>query len=105
MSFEWAAEYALFKEESKDEIDPPAASAPEESLSGEPSNKLTRREREVASLVTHGLTNREVSTALGISERTAGNHVARILKKLGLRSRAQIAGWAGEHQSLTLDPD
>ena len=105
MSLEGAAEYALFKEKSKDESDPPAASAPEESLSGEPSNKLTRREQEVAALVTHGLTNREVSTALGISERTAGNHVARILKKLELRSRAQIAGWAGEHQSLTLDPD
>jgi DNA-binding NarL/FixJ family response regulator len=72
-------------------------------LSGEPSNKLTRREQEVTALVTRGLTNREVATALGISERTAGNHVARILKKRGLRSRAQIAGWAGEHYSLTLD--
>jgi predicted ATPase/DNA-binding SARP family transcriptional activator/DNA-binding CsgD family transcriptional regulator len=105
MSLEEAVEYALFKEKSKDESDSRTASAPEESLSGEPSNKLTRREHDVAALVTHGLTNREVSTALGISERTAGNHVARILKKLGLRSRAQIAGWAGEHQSLTLDPD
>ena len=105
MSLEEATEYALFKEKSKDEIDPPAASAPEEPLSGQPSNKITRREQEVAALVTRGLTNREVSTALGISERTAGNHVARILKKLGLRSRAQIAVWAGEHQSLTLDPD
>jgi predicted ATPase len=35
--------------------------------------------------------NRQLSTRLGISERTAGNHVARILSKLGLRSRAQIA--------------
>ena len=52
---------------------------------------LTRREREVAVLVARGLTTREISTRLGISERTAGNHVARILRKLDLRSRAQVA--------------
>ena len=33
-------------------------------------------------------------TELSISERTAGNHVAKILSKLGLRSRTQIASWA-----------
>jgi DNA-binding NarL/FixJ family response regulator len=57
---------------------------------------LTRREREVAALIARGLTNRQVSTELSISERTAGNHVAKILKKLGLRSRAQIVSWVSE---------
>jgi DNA-binding CsgD family transcriptional regulator len=56
---------------------------------------LTRREREVTVLVAWGLTNRQISTQLSISGRTAGNHVAKILRKLGLRSRAQIAAHAG----------
>ena len=62
---------------------------------------LTSREREVATLVARGLTNRQVATELGISERTAGNHVARILRKLALRSRAQIASWVNERQLRT----
>jgi non-specific serine/threonine protein kinase len=68
-------------------------------------DKLTRREQEVAVLVAGGLTNRQISTELGISERTVGNHVARILRKLGLRSRAQIASWTTERQLLAPDPD
>ncbi len=62
--------------------------------------RLTRREQEVALLVARGLTNRQISTSLGLSERTAGNHVATILRKLGLRSRAQIAAWATERYQL-----
>jgi DNA-binding NarL/FixJ family response regulator len=59
----------------------------------------------VAVLVARGLTNRQISTRLGISERTAGNHVARILRKLGLRSRAQIAAWVTEYSLPTRNPD
>jgi DNA-binding NarL/FixJ family response regulator len=59
----------------------------------------------VVVLVARGLTNRQISAHLGISERTAGNHVGRILGKLGLRSRAQIASWALEHGLLTPDPE
>jgi DNA-binding NarL/FixJ family response regulator len=50
----------------------------------------------VAVLVASGLTNRQISTELSISERTAGNHVAKILRKLGLNSRTRIATWATE---------
>jgi DNA-binding NarL/FixJ family response regulator len=56
---------------------------------------LTRREREVAYLVACGLTNRQISEELFISKRTVEAHVRKILKKLGLRSRAQIAARAG----------
>ena len=52
---------------------------------------LTSREREVANLVAQGMSNREVATALIISQRTAESHVQRILTKLGLNSRTQIA--------------
>jgi non-specific serine/threonine protein kinase len=52
---------------------------------------LTRREIEIADLVTAGLTNRQIAARLVISERTADTHVGRILAKLGCTSRAQIA--------------
>jgi predicted ATPase/DNA-binding SARP family transcriptional activator/DNA-binding CsgD family transcriptional regulator len=51
---------------------------------------LTAREREVALLVGRGLTNRQIASELSISEHTAANHVRKILKKLGVRSRTQI---------------
>jgi DNA-binding CsgD family transcriptional regulator len=58
---------------------------------------LTVREREVATLVASGMTNRELAEALVISESTAEVHVKRILSKLGLKSRVQVAAWAAEH--------
>jgi DNA-binding CsgD family transcriptional regulator len=54
---------------------------------------LSPREREVAVLVARGLTNRQLANELVISTRTADHHVANILAKLGLDTRAQIAGW------------
>jgi pimeloyl-ACP methyl ester carboxylesterase/DNA-binding CsgD family transcriptional regulator len=54
---------------------------------------LTRRQREVASLVAEGLTNREIAARLVVSERTAEGHIEQIRTKLGVRSRTQIAAW------------
>jgi DNA-binding CsgD family transcriptional regulator len=54
---------------------------------------LTKRRREVAALVTEGLTNREIGQRLGIDERSAEGHVERIRIRLGFRSRTQIAAW------------
>ncbi|WP_416962481.1 ATP-binding protein [Streptomyces sp. Agncl-13] len=54
---------------------------------------LSKREWEVAELVAKGHTNKEIAAALVISIRTAEGHVRRILDKLGLLSRAQIAAW------------
>src|SRR5215203_3233148 len=101
MSPEEAAEYVFFR----DKADPPTSPAPQESSTGEPALSLSGREREVSVLVAQGFTNRQISTELGISGRTAGNHVGKILGKLGLRSRAQIASWATEHGLLTSDPE
>jgi predicted ATPase/DNA-binding CsgD family transcriptional regulator len=56
-----------------------------------PTARLTRREREVAELITQGLTNREIGGRLFIAERTVDTHVSRILAKLGCSSRAQVA--------------
>jgi predicted ATPase/DNA-binding SARP family transcriptional activator/DNA-binding CsgD family transcriptional regulator len=92
MSLEEAAAYAL----SEDVDQPQSPIVHEPSPYFEPMGNLTPREQETALLVARGLTNRQISTKLSISERTAGNHVAKILKKLGLRSRAQIASWVSE---------
>jgi non-specific serine/threonine protein kinase len=54
-------------------------------------DRLTRREREVAELLSRRLTNRQIAERLVITERTAENHVQRILGKLGLRSRRELA--------------
>jgi DNA-binding CsgD family transcriptional regulator len=58
--------------------------------------RITRREREIAALIAEGLTNAELGDRLTLTEGTIGNHVAHILRKLGLKSRTQIAVWAVE---------
>ncbi|MGH3087859.1 MAG: response regulator transcription factor, partial [Rubrobacteraceae bacterium] len=73
-------EYALSADE------PPASSIPEESPP-----VLTAREEEISALVARGFTNRSIAEELSISERTVDTHVSRILKKLGLRSREEVA--------------
>ena len=59
---------------------------------------LTEREREVLSLVGQGASNKEIASALFITERTARTHVSNILGKLGLSSRTQAALWAVENK-------
>jgi len=66
----------------------------------EPTQKLTRRELEVAVLAAGEYTNRQIAKELVLSEHTVATHVRRILNKLGLRSRAQIATWIGDNSPL-----
>jgi DNA-binding CsgD family transcriptional regulator len=61
---------------------------------------LTAREREVATLVAQGKSNREIADELVLSKRTVDKHVGSILSKLGFHSRAQIAAWAVEKRLL-----
>ena len=51
---------------------------------------LTEREREVASLVASGQSNRDVGEQLEISHRTVEVHKARIMAKLGIRTTAEL---------------
>jgi DNA-binding CsgD family transcriptional regulator len=57
----------------------------------DPLGALTRRERDVLTLVAEGRSNREVAEALFISEKTASVHVSHILAKLGVSSRVQAS--------------
>ena len=51
---------------------------------------ITDRQREVIELIAQGLSNEELSVALGISPRTAKSHCDVLRQKLGVRRRRQI---------------
>jgi DNA-binding NarL/FixJ family response regulator len=82
MSFEGSVEYALSEKEVAS-----LPTVPQESPASESPQILTRREREIATLVARGLTNRQIASELMISKYTVATHVAKILKKLDLHSR------------------
>jgi DNA-binding NarL/FixJ family response regulator len=53
--------------------------------------KMTKRERQVISLVADGLTNKEIAQVLHLSAYTVKSHIHNILEKLALHTRVQIA--------------
>lgn len=55
---------------------------------------LTKRESDVLRQLAHGLTNKEIAQALGISYETVKEHVQHILRKVGVADRTQAAVWA-----------
>jgi DNA-binding NarL/FixJ family response regulator len=61
------------------------------------SGVLTERELGVVRLVAEGRSNAEIAARLYLSEATIKSHIARILAKLRLRDRVQIAVYAYEH--------
>lgn len=69
-------------------IEPPAF--PEHALRAR--YRLTARELDVVRLLSEGLHNVELAMRLGISDSTARHHTESVLLKLGLHSRAQVAG-------------
>jgi len=58
--------------------------------------RLTKRENEIARLITAGLSNKDIARKLVISPRTAETHVENILAKLGFTTRTQVAAWMHE---------
>jgi two-component system response regulator NreC len=65
-------------------------------------DRLTPREREVLRLIALGHTSVEIAEKLGLSPRTIETHRARIHRKLGLDTRAQLVRYAIQHQLLKL---
>ncbi|MFP3962834.1 helix-turn-helix transcriptional regulator [Actinomadura fulvescens] len=56
-----------------------------------PPEKLTPQERSVASAVANGATNNEAAAALFLSPKTIEAHLGRVYRKLGIRSRSELA--------------
>lgn len=51
--------------------------------------RLTEREHEVLTLMARGMCNSEIAGELYVSQATVKTHVARVLRKMGLRDRTQ----------------
>lgn len=66
-----------------------------------PYQPLTRREREVISLLSEGMTSKEIARVLGLSYRTVEEHRARLMKKFGVNNTAgliqSLGGIGGDH--------
>jgi DNA-binding CsgD family transcriptional regulator len=56
---------------------------------------LTERERAIASLIAAGASNPEIAQELFLSRKTVERHVSNILRKVGVRNRAELAAKAG----------
>ena len=66
-------------------------------------NHLTRRQREVLQLLTHGKSNKEIARLLGIAEATTKIHMAALVRALGVRNRTEAAFKAGINGELVLE--
>jgi DNA-binding CsgD family transcriptional regulator len=62
-----------------------------DAAAGSPALGLTVREAEVARLLARRLSNAELAAALGVSAHTARHHTERVMQKLGVRRRAEVA--------------
>ena len=70
-----------------------AAGQARAAVSGEAASVLTARELDVLKLVAQGSGNADIARRLFLSEHTVHRHLANILRKLGLSSRAAAAAW------------
>jgi two-component system response regulator DevR len=62
----------------------------------ERSDSLTKREREILSLIADGLTNKQIGERLFLAEKTVKNYVSGLLAKLGMQRRTQAAVYGAE---------
>jgi DNA-binding NarL/FixJ family response regulator len=84
--------------------DTPRASAYPSTNNAEGSNLLTKSETKLAYLVAEGLTNKDISRQLNLSEHTVRNYLFRIFNKLGTSNRLELALYMinrGEETSAT----
>lgn len=80
-------------------------------MRGEPTARLSPREREVAIMVAQGYTSRAIGTSLRLSAKTISNHRRNIFRKLGMRDAVSLtryvidAGWISGEELPSRPPD
>jgi len=57
----------------------------------DPDFGLTRRQRQIVPLIGQGLTNKEIASALNLSEQTVKNHIHGIMRSVGVKNRFDVA--------------
>ncbi len=62
--------------------------------------RMTKREREVITLISEGLSNKEICLRLHISNNTIKSHVHNIMEKLVLHTRLEVANYANTNETL-----
>lgn len=65
---------------------------------------LSHREAEVAKYVSKGLCNKEVASALFVTEKTIKFHLTNIYRKMGVKNRAQLIVWCSPHLGFEEKP-
>jgi DNA-binding NarL/FixJ family response regulator len=65
--------------------------------------EFTLRERQALSLITEGLTNRQIGERLGLAEKTVKNYVSGLLAKLGMERRTQVAAYGATAKARSTD--
>lgn len=63
---------------------------------------LTAREREILLLLAQGMSNEEIASSLVVEVSTVKSHLARMLPKLGVRSRLQAVVWAYQNRVVAV---
>jgi two-component system response regulator NreC len=92
-------------------LSPPLTDGPLEALRSQPPGPpidpyetLTAREREVLHLAASGLTNAEIASTLFISRRTVETHRVNLMRKLNLRTQADMIRYALRRDILPIEP-
>ncbi|UFU08182.1 response regulator [Ruania halotolerans] len=65
---------------------------------------LTSRERDILLLLAEGMSNEEIARSLVVEVTTVKSHLARMLPKIGVRSRLQAVVWAYQNHIVTVPP-
>ncbi|WP_300265667.1 response regulator transcription factor [Microbacterium sp.] len=66
---------------------------------------LTTREREILLLLAQGMSNDEIAASLVVEVSTVKSHLARMLPKIGVRSRLQAVVWAYQNRIVAVPDD
>jgi DNA-binding NarL/FixJ family response regulator len=81
-------------------LDLVAGAAAEQRPAGDATVDLDSREREVLALVVEGLSNKEISSRLNLSESIVKATLQRLFEKVGVRTRGQLVRFAFESGSI-----